>query len=136
MLKNSVIEILSSRYGSAVKIDADARDFAIFVAKHPEVGDVVVEDDGEELIVSIGNITHGHFGSYEPGLTQEQREAEIAQSLADFLDDMFADRYYLHRSKWSGGWTHADLIKKSDLQSPKVRWFRWSGPVRADVDIK
>jgi len=40
---------------------------ASFPAAHPEVGDLRIDDDGDELTISVGQLTHGYFapGDYQ-----------------------------------------------------------------------
>ena len=129
MLKDAIITALTSRFGHEVMIAPTSKEFAVFTAKHPEVGDVVIDEDGDELIVSVGNITHGHFGSYESGLSEVEHQAAIAYDLIAFLDDLFADRVLLFTATWGGGWTLIEDVEERKLHSPRRRWFKWSGPI-------
>ena len=92
MLKETVIAALEAHFGAEVILTPSSREFASFDAKHPDVGNVVIEDDGKELIVSVGNIHHGHFASYEDGLSAAEHEAVIVDQLIGFLLDLFADK--------------------------------------------
>ena len=134
MLKEKVIDALKQEFGPTVKLEPISRKFAIFDAKHPDVGKVVVEENGSELILSIGNITHGHFGSYDSDLSDEEHASVIAESLVDFLRELFADNYFLFKSARSGGWARLDMIKPSDMLSPNTAWYKWSGPVHRTID--
>ena len=131
-LKETVIDALVNRFGKDVKLDPGSKRFASFGPQHPHVGGVVVEEDGTELIVYIGDITHGHFGSYDPGLSEEEHHEIIAQSIVEFLVDLFADSYFLFKSERSGGWARLDMIKEKDMNSPNTQWFKWSGPLFRD----
>jgi len=62
MLKDTVIAALEAHFGTGVTLIPSATEFATFEAKHPGVGNVVIEDDGTELTVSVGNIHDGHLG--------------------------------------------------------------------------
>ena len=129
MLKDVVIHFLIRRFGDAVSTDREKKEFAIFQPRHPEVGEVRIEEDGNELILCIGDITHGHFGSYEEGLSEQEHFEIIAESVVEFLAGLFSDEYYLFSSERSGGWTRFDMVKTSDMTSPNVRWYKWSGPI-------
>ena len=129
MLKEAVISALQARFGDVVSINAESREFAVFAARHPDVGDVVIDDDGEELIVSVGTITHGHFGSYEDGLSEAAHHSVIVEDLIGFLDDLFADRVLLFAAAWGGGWSLIEDVDEKKLHSPRRRWFKWSGPM-------
>lgn len=108
-----------------------SNDFAIFKAKNHDVGDVVIEEDGNELIVFVGNITHGHFGSYESGLSEAEHEEVVAESLVDFLVELFADEILLFKSDWKGGWARREMVNEKDLLFPETEWFAWSGPIKS-----
>ncbi len=128
MLKETVSDALRKSFGDAVHIDSKSKDFAIFAPKHPSVGKVVIEEDYGELIVSVGDITHGHFGSYESGLSEEQHAKVISDDLVDFLQSLFADQVLLFKARWGGGWTLLENEENRRL-SPNRQWFKWSGPV-------
>lgn len=128
-VKQVIIKVLEREFGDEVAINLGAKRFAAFAARHSSVGDVVIEEYDDELVVWIGAITFGYFGSYEPGLSLEEHALVISKSVVSFLVDLFADKYYLRKSKWSHGWVRSDKVKESDMQSPKVQWFRWSGPI-------
>ena len=129
MLRDTVIAALTERFGALVKIAPFSKEFGVFDARHPDVGDVVIEDDGEELIVSVGSITHGHFGSYDDGLSMHQHEAVIADQLLGFLEDLFADKVLLFKATWGGGWALVEDVSEKKLLSPTRQWFKWSGPI-------
>ncbi len=117
-------------FGDAVELTPGSTSFAKIRAIHAEVGDIAIREDGSELILFIGNITHGHFGSYENDLSEEQHEQIIAESLVDFLLELLADKYFLFKSVNTGGWARFDMIEEGDMQSPNTQWFKWSGPIR------
>lgn len=129
MLKEAIIGALKKAFGDEVRIDKYSDIFAKFDGKHPSVGDLTLGLDSEELIVSIGDITHGHFGSYLAAATDADPEEAVAESVVGFLNDLFDDKYLLFKSEGSGGWARDDMIEDSDMRSPNVRWFKWSGPI-------
>lgn len=128
MLRQAISRALVDRFGDFVAINLDSETFAVFNAAHSEVGELKIVEDGGEIIVYVGHITHGHFGSYEPSLTVEQHEEVIAESLIQFLVGLFDDKYFLFSSEGGGGWARYDMIKEEDMKSPRTRWFKWSGP--------
>ena len=128
-VQTCALPILEARFGPDVELTPSSKEFASFDAKHPEVGDVTIIDDGDELTVYVGNIAHGHFGSYEDGLSAAEHEAFIADELINFLVELFADEYLLFKSKWSGGWARREVVTESEMRSPKTHWFKWSGPI-------
>jgi hypothetical protein len=62
---------------------------------HPAVGELTIDDDGEELTVCVGRVFHDHFF---PAAT-ERREgldltASIACDVAEFVADVLTDRLF------------------------------------------
>jgi hypothetical protein len=103
---------------------------AVFPAAHPDVGDVMIYDDGNEATVGIGTITHGHFGWAD----SKRMEAEIAQSVTDevvrFLTDLFADRIVLWKSSGgAGGWWMVGRDNTLSIMEVDDPTYLWSGPV-------
>jgi len=129
MLKEKVIEVLKREFGELVKVEPSSAEFAVFAAKQPSVGNIAIIEDGRELIVYVGNITHGHFGCYEPGVTDEEHAQSIAEDIVDFLTDLFADKYVFFKSKWGGGWIGLDSFENEMTRNPDSQYFVWSGPI-------
>lgn len=129
MLRETVAAALEKAFGETARLDRASRNFATFAASHPEVGEIWISDDGDEITVSVGKITHGHFGSYQPGLTEEERESAIAQDVVGFLSRLFRDEVFLFTSRFMGGWKYRELITEKDPNSSRRTWYRWSGPV-------
>jgi hypothetical protein len=103
---------------------------AVFPAKHASVGELVIWADSREATVSIGDITHGHFGAYNPELTQDQIDEEVTNQVLDFLEYMFADKYLIWKSDadGSGGWQHFDYMDRPLERRMDAEYFVWSGP--------
>ncbi len=104
---------------------------ATFPAAHPAVGDVSVWDDGEEVMVAVGEITHGHFDSCDESLTPGQIENQIVEDVLAFLEDLFAGRVLLWRSPdgGSGGWLISGADQSLSLMDGDDQTFTWTGPV-------
>ncbi len=132
MLKETVIRVLRAEFGDKVQINPESREFAVFAAKHPSVGNIMIDEDNGELVVSVGAITHSHFASYDEGLSEAEHADCISRDLVEFLVDLFADKYFFYKARWSSGWTHVDNIKESDIKANK-EWFKWSGPIDRSV---
>ena len=100
---------------------------ASFPAAHPEVGDLRIDDDGDELTISVGQLTHGHFA---PGNNQRpvhEKEEELIERVLEFLDQVFHDRIEFWTAGKSGGWHPRG--GKPLASGPNTRRFLWSGPV-------
>ena len=104
---------------------------AAFAAEHPAIGDVEITDDGTEVTVYVGEITHGHFNSYEPSLSETQLAQAVSDEVLGFLADLFADRVLLWAAPGGGqgGWQHPfDGSAPSGIR-PDADLFVWSGPL-------
>jgi hypothetical protein len=104
-------------------------------AQHPAVGNVSIWDDGDEVTLEIGDITHGHFGVYDTSGAEELAQAVTEQVIA-FLDTLFTDRVLLWkaRSGGAGGWHVLDAAHPFTYQLPaNAQCFLWSGPNALDT---
>ena len=99
----------------------------VFPAKHPDVGDVQIFDDGPEISLFAGNFTHGHFSNYDD-ITEDEKEYAIAEDVADFLDKLFSDHVVLWGShRGIGGWR---VLEPESTRVPKEHEYVWSGPIK------
>src|SRR5262245_35291489 len=99
---------------------------AVFPAIHPDVGDIQIYDDGDELTLVAGNFTHGHFSNYDDNLSPEQKAEEITAQVVEFLEDLFADRIVLWGSHdRSGGWYNIGGDNPDWAKDEKK--YLWSG---------
>ena len=129
MITSLLIPKLKQRFpGRGLRQEPPPAPCALFPAAHPEVGDILLYDDGDEVTVVAGNFTHSHICNYEDDLTLEEKAEKIVEDVADFLEDMFADRIVLWGShKGGGGWYFAEdprgAPRKHDTE------YVWSGPL-------
>jgi len=100
---------------------------ASFPAAHPEVGDLRIDDDGDELTISVGQLTHGHFSSGNDQRTAHEREEELIERVLEFLDEIFHERVEFWTAGKSGGWHPRGGNPLAPL--PNMRRFVWSGPI-------
>ncbi len=92
---------------------------------HPEVGDIMFYDDGDEITVLVGHFTHSHFSNYDQ-VPISEKEQMIAEQAVSFLEELFADRIIMwgsHRS--AGGWRS---INHAEDSPKKQGEYVWSGP--------
>jgi hypothetical protein len=102
---------------------------ALFPAIHPEVGDIVISDEGYELTLEAGRFTHSHFSNYDQKLSEAQRAERISDDIVQFLDDLFGDRIVLWGSHDSrGGWYPRDE-PRSEFRRGDGQLYVWSGPL-------
>jgi hypothetical protein len=114
VIENALFTRLNARFPDR-GIRLDARGSIVVPAAHPGVGDVTIMDDGDELTVYVGDITHGHF--------------ESTGKIVEFLEWLFADRVLMWKLWTGGGWR----LEPSPVTSRKGftlrRWYVWSRPL-------
>jgi hypothetical protein len=107
--------------------------FCVFPKIHSDVGNVEIQDDGDEVTVFVGRFTHVHFGNYDDDLSPADKAERIANYVVEFLDAIFNDRIEFWGTKWSGG-CRARGTKQGKLDflfgpSRKTQLYVWSGPL-------
>jgi hypothetical protein len=100
---------------------------ASFPAAHPEVGDLRIDDDDDELTISVGQLTHGHFSPRNYQLPSQEKEEELIERVLEFLNEVFHDRIDFWTAGKSGGWHPRE--GEPVAPRPNMRKFVWSGPV-------
>jgi hypothetical protein len=75
----------------------------VILGDNPAVGRIEVQDDGNELIVYVGDFTHGHFSCYDDSLAQDEIEADVVTQVLEFVSDVFADKVEFYRTSYGGG---------------------------------
>jgi hypothetical protein len=128
MIADALIPKLQERLpGREMRIGTPPSPCIAFPAIHPDVGDLEIYDDGDELTVVAGKFTHGHFSNYDDALSMEQKAAQISDEVATFLEELFADRIVLWGShEGAGGW-HKRGERAASQNDAKE--YVWSGPL-------
>ena len=130
-IRDALIEALRAAFPDrAFKSGAVGEPVAVFAAAHPSVGDASLFDDGDEIMVAIGEITHRHFDADDDVPAHDRMRIVVTQAV-EFLADMFADRvvvwrHPLHRG-FGGSVGPCDEMEFS-MMSKDAETFRWSGP--------
>ncbi len=131
MIRDHLVPMLAERFpGRGLATGSPPDPIAVFPAAHPRVGDVSVTDDGHEATVFIGEITHCHFGPEHFSSPEEATELAIAESVADFVADLFADRIVLWTAadgKGAGFWRRGD--DRPGFANDAAPTYVWSGPL-------
>ena len=127
-LSQKLIPRLLGRFGTLVHVHEGKQPVATFPAAHADVGDVKIYDDDVELMVDVGNLTHGHFSPRNYEAPQTEREEELIERVMAFLEEVFADQIEFWRSDIAGGW-HAR--GRGEPMGPNARRYTWSGPLGA-----
>ena len=127
MIRDFLLPLLTERFpGRFIAAEPGVNPCVTFPAKHPEVGDVQINDDGDEITLIAGKFTHGHFSNYDP-IPVEEKEKIIAKNVADFLGKLLSDQVVLWGSHQGvGGW---QVIDRGSSDRPKhCTEYVWSGP--------
>ena len=98
-------------------------------AAHPDVGDVEIRDDEDELTVSVGTISHAHFNTFGEDISEEASADQIAENVASLLIDLVNDRVVLWSHQGAGGWRTFDEGEPLEFE-PRAQNYLWSGPVQ------
>ena len=132
MIRDKLIPIIQQRYsGEEVRISPASNPIAVFPGKDNGVGELQIWDDGDEATIYIGEFTHGHFNLYNPELNQDEIDKQVAEDVLGFLEDMFADKIVIWKSRegGSGGWQYVDFTE-GPIGRRDVEYYVWSGPYR------
>ena len=62
-----------------------------------------IDDDGDEITLFIGNVTHGHFNRFD--LDGDEAAQAIGEAVVEFLGELFSDRIVVWKRSLSGGWS-------------------------------
>ena len=129
MLAEVLIPRLLQRFpGRGMRVGVPPSACAVFPAIHPDVGNVEIFDDGDELTLVAGNFTHGHFSNYNEDLSPEAKAEQIGNEVIAFLESLFSDRIVLWGSHVSaGGWY--DLGREGSARGKDTSKYVWSGPL-------
>jgi hypothetical protein len=71
-------------------------------APNPNIGVLEIHDDGDEVTVYVGELTHGHFNALD--LSGADAAHAIVDDLMMFLGNLFADRVVIWKGSVMHGW--------------------------------
>jgi len=104
----------------------------VILAAHPDVGDIEIIDDGNELTIVAGNFTHGHFSDFR-STSSDEAEKNIIDDVVHFLERLFADEIVLWGSRSSqGGWYDRTRAKGTKVSGRTGPLYVWSGPITGE----
>jgi hypothetical protein len=128
MLSEVLIPKLQRKFsGRGLHVATPPLPCACFPAVHPEIGDIEIYDDGDELTVVAGKFTHGHFSNYDETLSVQHKAEQITDALVCFLQEVFADEVVFWGSHEAGGGWHRRGERSEWQQDGKE--YVWSGPL-------
>jgi hypothetical protein len=128
VLSSLLLPILRERFpGRGLVEGTPPGPIAVFPGVHPGILGLSIYNDGDELTVSVDDLTHGHFAAYDSGLSEAEREQQVVEAVVDFLDALFADRVAVWgQANVGGGWYRID---RDGFGRPSgIPEFVWSGP--------
>jgi hypothetical protein len=127
-LSEKLIPRLQARFPSrGLCLHEGTQPVASFPAAHPEVGDLRIDDDDDELTISVGQLTHGHFTPKNYRLPSQEKEEDLIERVLEFLDQVFNDQIEFWTANKTGGW-HA-RGEEPIGNWPTRRRLLWSGPI-------
>ena len=131
-LRDALVPKLRAAFSrELMRVGGETEALVVFPAKHPEIGDLVIQDEGDELTVIVGNITHRHFASQSPGSSAEIQAEQLATEVTEYLRQLFADEIEFYGDGSHSG-ARARSEKERGLLSKLLlgkRTYLWSGPV-------
>jgi hypothetical protein len=131
-LSRSLIPKLRARFPAvAMRVEPDAQSLVVFPPQHPAVGDVAIQDDGDELTLYLGGFSHIHFSNDDDTLCAEEKAEDIAHQVVQFLAKLFADQIEFYGSAaFAGGCRERGTTKRSAVSKFLLgRSWVWSGPL-------
>ena len=119
MHPQDLLKLVRERFAD---IDAVAREDVVVVrSPNPVIGAIEIEAEAEACgwIVSVGDLTHGHFDFPTSGCDRSVGLRKAADDVLEFLDDVFAERVEFFVVPGGGGWRH--------VEGSTPHAIRWSG---------
>jgi hypothetical protein len=94
-------------------------------------GELSIHDDGDEIPLFLGDITHCHFSQDYLGDGKYSPEAEMFEEAIEYLGDLLSDQVIFYRSQVGG--SDGSIQRPSERQMEKVmadcHCFVWSKPL-------
>lgn len=93
MIRNILVPRLKERFKArGLQVFDGTRPFARFPSLIQELDGISIYDDGDEATIEIEPFTHSHVSAYGKELSEREAHEAVADSVIDFLDNLFADR--------------------------------------------
>lgn len=129
MIRDALLPELITRFPDRgfQTTNSGSNTIGFFPAAHPDVGNLYIADDGDEATLFIGDLTHLHF-HFEAG--EAGPEKRVANDVLEFLDELFADRILIWKSRTMSGDGATPIENASFFAGikPDDLTFVWSGP--------
>lgn len=101
---------------------------------HPDIGHLLVIDDGDEFTVHIGDMTHCHFELDDEVEPIEAAHQKVVDEVVDLVEGVLADRIEFFGGGTYGGSRPRSTKPRSWLSRLVLgtTTYVWSGPVKHD----
>ena len=129
MIRDLLLPELLARFpDTPFQIENSGNSIGFFPAANPAVGRLYISDDGDEATLFIGSLTHLHFDSDRDDTEPEKR---ITDDVLTFLDELFADRILIWKSRRTGADGSMPIEEAAHFSGigPYDLTFVWSGQV-------
>ena len=131
MIAEALIREIAARFPSlqfATHL-ADGTDILI-PAAHADVGAITIFAGDDEVTLSVGDITHGHFNDFREGVSDSDRAKTISDDVLELVESLLSDRVLLWKSGQAGGWRVLDAGEVPQVHSDAgTQFYLWSGPL-------
>ena len=99
------------------------------LARHREVGDMIIEVEDDDIRVHIGHITHCHINwNPDDGVNEEIGQSAMIQEAIEFLKNVLNDKVVFWKGWWMDGSFHFDRLA-TIKRKKRIRYYLWSGPL-------
>ena len=124
------VEAMNEKFPNQFKTESvNNHLFIVFPAKNFDFGDVDIQEEYQgSYIVTIGKFSHQHFDEYEG--TDDEMATNAAIAVADFLENLFADRIICYGSHEGGGGCYWKGDEENSWADDDDDLFVWSGIYR------
>jgi hypothetical protein len=101
-------------------------------------GELLICDDGDEVTIFLGGITHCHFSQEYLGSGEYSPEGEVVQDVIDYLKDLFADRLVFYHAPNHHGDGSIQRPSAQQLEAIPDEWhcFVWTRPLNRQTPNK
>jgi hypothetical protein len=121
---------IESEFSSLHFVVDEERRTIIIPPIYEEFGSIESQDEGNELIVIVGNFTHWHVSCYEEDLSDNEKAEMIVEDIAEFLRGVFNDKIIMWGShKGRGGFIYRDEYQTQEPQLNAHQKWLWSQPL-------
>ncbi len=128
MLRDGLTPALKTTFPE-IPFDYSGRDSLVASVPIPNgVGDLKLCDDGDEITVFLGDVTHCHFSQDYLGDGKYSPESEVCDAVIEYLKDLFSDRLLFYHARDRGRDGSGPIPPPDELDKIKkdCRCFVWS----------